>query len=148
MSRTGPRDAAVTSKIMARVGQKDGKAELLLRHALYHRGIRYRKNYKRLPGSPDVAIPWARVAVFVDGDFWHGNMWRLRGLHDLAALFPTNTEFWVAKVTRNMARDQKDTDELRRMGWKVLRYWESEILRDTDRIAAEVSETLEVIRSG
>lgn len=148
MKRVGPRDAAVTSRIMARVKGKDGRAERSLRAALYARRVRYRKHYRRLVGTPDIAVPWARVAVFVDGDFWHGNGWRHRGLPNLAAQFPTRTEFWVAKITRNMERDRHYTQALEKTGWRVLRYWESEILRDVDRIAAEIIGVLDGLRTG
>lgn len=148
MTRSGPRDAAVTSRIMAKVGKKDGEAERKLRAALYARGIRYRKHYKRLQGTPDLAIPWARVAVFVDGDFWHGNTWRVRGLPDLAAQFPSRTEYWVAKITRNMERDRRDTAALEERGWAVFRFWESDILKDAERIADRVASKLNEIRGG
>jgi len=133
---------------MASIRGKDGNAECLLRKALYARGVRYRKHYGRLPGTPDIAIPWAKLVIFVDGDFWHGNGWRLRGLPNLAAQFPTRTEYWVAKITRNMERDKRDTAELERRGWTVLRYWEIAILGDVDGVTDEVIRALEVIRSG
>jgi DNA mismatch endonuclease (patch repair protein) len=148
MRRTGPRDEAVTSRIMASIRGKDGKAECRFRRALYARGIRYRKHYKRALGTPDVAIPWARVAVFIDGDFWHGNGWRLRGLPDLASLFPTRTEYWVAKITRNIERDKRYTAELERQGWTVLRFWESEVLQDVDHVVDHVVCVLEELRWG
>ena len=145
--RTRTRDAAVTSRIMASVKGKDSRAERSLRTALYARGVRYRKHYRRLLGTPDIAVPWAKVAVFVDGDFWHGNAWKLRGLPDLAAQFPNRTEFWVAKITRNMERDRLYTEQLEAQGWRVLRYWESDILRDADRVAAEIAGLLDGLRT-
>src|SRR5262245_52813893 len=107
-----PRDPAVTSRIMRKIRGKDGKAERKLRTALYNEGLRYRKNYKKVLGTPDIVFVSARVAVFVDGDFWHGNAWRLRGLPDLASLFPTRTDYWVAKINRNMARDAQQSERL------------------------------------
>jgi DNA mismatch endonuclease, patch repair protein len=148
MRRTGPRDPAVTSRIMSKIRGKDGKAECQLRRELSCRKVRYRKHYGRVLGTPDIAIPWAKVAVFIDGDFWHGNAWRLRGLPNLAALFPTRTEYWVNKITRNMKRDRAYTAKLRRLGWTVLRFWESEILKDAGRVADRVIRVLNDIRSG
>jgi DNA mismatch endonuclease (patch repair protein) len=68
--------------------------------------------------------------VFVDGDFWHGNAWRVRELDSLADLFPTNTDWWVAKIEGNVERDHRVTAELKQAGWQVLRVWESAILED------------------
>ena len=147
MRRTGRRDKAVTSRIMSLIRGKDGKAERSFRKALYAKGVRYRKHYRRLPGTPDVAIPWAKVTVFIDGDFWHGNAWKLRGLPNLAAQFPTKTGYWVKKITRNIERDKKNSRELKRRGWIVLRFWESDILRDVDRVVDGVVSVLKAIRS-
>jgi len=77
-----------------------------------------------------MVMPKYRLVVFVDGDFWHGNAWRLRGLPRFEDQFPTNTEFWVEKIRRNMQRDTEVTVALRAAGWRVIRVWESEILTD------------------
>lgn len=148
MKRNGPRDPAMTSRIMSKIRGKDGKAEWKFRQALYRRGVRYRKHYKKLLGTPDIAIPWARLAIFIDGDFWHGNTWRLRGLPDLASLFPTRTDYWVAKVNKNVARDRRYTKELRRSGWIVQRFWESDILANVESVVDKVVRTLNEIRVG
>ena len=134
------RDPAVTSRMMAAVRNKDGKAEMALRRRLWAIGLRFRKHHKGLVGKPDIVFPGPRIVVFVDGDFWHGNAWRLRGLPSLADLFPSRTEWWVAKIERNMARDQEVTEALAGAGWTVLRYWESRVLADIDAVAAEVEE--------
>ena len=123
--------------MMAAVRSKDSKAELLLRRALWRKGLRYRKHAK-LTGKPDVVFGSARIVVFVDGDFWHGNAWRLRGLPNLEAMFPHRTEWWVKKINRNMERDLEVTVALKREGWKVLRFWESAVLRDVERIANRI----------
>jgi len=120
------------------VKAKDSRAELLLRRALWRRGLRYRK-HARVLGRPDLLFGPSRTAVFVDGDFWHGNAWRLRGLPSLAAQFPHRRRWWVRKISRNMERDAEVTAELRRQGWKVLRYWESQVLRAPERIADRVA---------
>lgn len=125
-----PRDPAVTSRMMAAVRNKDSRAELMLRRELHRRGLRYRLHAKSVPGRPDLVFPRRRLAVFVDGDFWHGNAWRLRGLERLEDLFPTRTEWWSAKIRRNMERDQEVTAALLGLGWRVLRFWESDILAD------------------
>lgn len=132
------RDPSVTSRMMSAVKNKDSRAELLLRSELWIRGCRYRKNFSKVFGRPDVAFLKARVAVFVDGDFWHGNAWRLRGLTSLEDMFPTRTEWWVNKIAGNMERDRRVTQRLHDEGWLVLRYWESRVLVDAKRVANEV----------
>lgn len=127
---------------MATVRNKDSKAELALRSALHRRGLRYRLHAKDLAGRPDVVLPRHRLAVFVDGDFWHGNAWRLRGLSKLEDLFPTRTEWWCSKIRRTMERDAEVSAELRAAGWRVVRVWESEVLADPEGVANEVERLL------
>lgn len=136
MSRA--RDPAVTSRMMAAVKNKDSKAELMLRKRLWVVGLRYRKHHSGLVGRPDIVFPGARVAVFVDGDFWHGNAWRLRGLASLADLFPNRTDWWVRKIERNMQRDREVTDALTKAGWLVMRVWESRVLAEAEVVAEEI----------
>ncbi len=91
-----PRDPQTTSRMMAAVHNKDSKAEIAIRKRLFAFGLRYRKHYKvkALPRRTiDIAFPRRKIAVFIDGDMWHGNAWRLRGLNSLEELFPTRTEW-------------------------------------------------------
>lgn len=81
-----------TRKRMSKVKLKGGKAEILLAKALWHQGYRYRKNDKRLPGSPDIAILKYHIAVFVDGEFWHGKDWEARKMR-----LKRNREYWIEK---------------------------------------------------
>ena len=80
------RDPNITHKIMSAIKAKDTRPELILRKALWKRKHRYRVNYKKLPGKPDIAFTKYKVAVFCDGDFWHGHNWALRGLSSLRIL--------------------------------------------------------------
>lgn len=100
------------------------QCELVLRQALWAAGYRYRKNFGGLPGHPDVVFIRARVAVFVDGDFWHGRDWESRRQKLQAG---SNPDYWIAKIQRNMERDRETTSRLQGLGWTVLRFWESEI---------------------
>jgi DNA mismatch endonuclease (patch repair protein) len=113
--------------MMAAVRNKDSKAELALRKALHATGIRYRLHSRDVLGRPDIVIRKYRVAIFVDGDFWHGNAWRLRKLAALSELFPNRAGWWTAKIERNMERDREVTDGLEAGGWTVVRIWESDI---------------------
>ncbi|MFN2495901.1 MAG: very short patch repair endonuclease [Pseudonocardiaceae bacterium] len=133
-----PRDPAVTSRMMARVRSKDSKAELALRRALHARGFRYRLHGKDVLGRPDIVNRSRRLAIFVDGDMWHGNEHHRRGLASLADLFPTRTRWWVEKIEANMRRDREVTTTLREQGWTVIRLWESDVLADPDAAAQRV----------
>ncbi|MFT3901727.1 MAG: very short patch repair endonuclease [Niabella sp.] len=110
------------SRQMSRIRAKNTKPEIRLRKALWAAGIRYRKNVKNLPGSPDIAISKYKLAVFVDGDFWHGKDWHIKK-NKLA----TNRAFWIPKIERNMQRDREVTFTLQAMGFTVFRFWESDI---------------------
>jgi len=110
------------SNRMSRVKLKRNKTETLLAKALWHKGYRYRLNYKKLPGSPDIAILKYNIAVFVDGEFWHG-----KDFEQKKKRLKNNKEFWVEKIEENIYRDEKNDILLRQMGWIPLHFWESEI---------------------
>lgn len=114
--------------------------ELVLRKALSARGARYRLHYAKAAGKPDIAFVSARVAVFVDGDYWHGNQWRLRGFSSLDEQLENvaNREYWKRKIERNMARDRENDEKLRKAGWKVIRVWESDIKKDAQKAADRI----------
>ena len=125
------------SYCMSRIKGKDSRLELLVRSELHRRGLRFRKNVKELLGKPDVVFTAAKVAVFIDGDFWHGYRfpsWE----HKLS-------DFWKKKISKNRERDVKNQQMLRAMGWKVLRVWQHEIETDfggsIDRIVSTVRAT-------
>jgi DNA mismatch endonuclease (patch repair protein) len=145
----GRRDANVVSASMRRVRSRDTGPELALRKALWKRGLRYRLYAKKLPGKPDIVFARARIAVFVDGDFWHGNQWQLRGLDRLEDQFEgnANADYWVPKIRRTMIRDSDNTARLEYDGWQVLRFWESEVAKDLEscvtRIALAVTKRTE-----
>jgi DNA mismatch endonuclease (patch repair protein) len=106
--------------------------ELCLRRALWRLGLRYRTHWQKLPGRPDIVFPRARLAIFCDGDFWHGRNWaQLRPVLQRRA----NPLYWVAKIAANRARDERTRRAIRRRGWQVMRLWETEIRRDPALIA-------------
>ncbi len=123
-------------KNMSHIRAKDTTPEILLRKALWHCGLRYRKNYRQLPGSPDIAITRYRIAIFVDGDFWHAKGHREHPGEQIA----TNKEFWQKKLKRNVERDKEVNDELTDMDWVVLRFWESDIKKDLKKCVKTVCE--------
>lgn len=121
------RDPETTHKIMSAIHSKDTKPELTLRHALWKKGMRYRVSVKELPGKPDIVFTRAKIAIFCDGDFWHGHNWALRGIPSLEEELASYSEYWQKKIRRNIERDHENTSKLENDGWVVLRFWESDI---------------------
>lgn len=112
-------------KNMQAVKSKDSKIEVLLRQELWKRGLRYRKNVKYVFGHPDIAFIGKKIAVFCDSEFWHGYDWDNRK-NDIKS----NKEFWVAKIERNIARDEEVNNYLISHGWVILRFWGKQIQKD------------------
>lgn len=110
------------SKIMSKIRGKNSKPELLFRKALWVKGVRYRVNNKKLPGKPDVSIMKYRLAIFIDGEFWHGYDWSER-----KEQIKSNREFWIPKIERNLQRDKEVNRQLEEMGYTVFRFWAKEI---------------------
>ena len=131
------RDPKIVSKNMSKIHSKDTSIEIQLRKALWHKGYRYRKNDKRLPGSPDIAILRHRIAVFVDGEFWHGKDWETR-----KSRLKRNREYWIEKIEENMARDVRVDRELRELGWTPIHFWSKDVIKNTDACIAEILKLL------
>jgi DNA mismatch endonuclease (patch repair protein) len=104
--------------------------------------MRYRLHAKDVFGKPDLVVRSLRLAIFVDGDLWHGNLdeVRRRGRSSLAELFPSRTDWWVAKIERNQARDRDVTERLAADGWTVLRLWEHDVLTNPEAVAQSIFE--------
>ncbi len=113
--------------------------ERVLRTMLWRSGLRYRKNVKALPGRPDIVFSTARVAVFCDGDFWHGRDWK-RLFRKLCT--GTNAGYWVLKIKSNRNRDRRNNRLLEREGWTVIRLWETDIQRDPEQSARLIAEVV------
>ena len=133
------RTPEMTYKIMSAVKSKNIKPEIKLRRELWSRGLRFRVNYKLLFGKPDVVFTKAKIAVFCDGDFWHGHNWVIRGLPSLDAELEKYNKYWSLKILTNIERDKKVTFNLEKDGWIVLRFWESDI-KDNVKDCADVIE--------
>lgn len=121
------RTPEITHKIMSAVKSKNTRPELALRHALWARGLRYQVNVKGLKGKPDIVFTRAKIAVFCDGDFWHGHNWAIRGLGSLDEELEGYSQFWRDKIFGNVRRDKENTTNLEADGWIVIRIWESDI---------------------
>lgn len=127
------------SKNMRNIKSKDTSIEMLLRKTLWRKGYRYRKNYKKLPGKPDIALTKYKIAIFCDSEFFHGKDWEV--------LKPRlekgdNSEYWVKKISRNRERDDKINKQLLFAGWTVIRFWGKDIKRKTDECVKVIEETI------
>jgi DNA mismatch endonuclease, patch repair protein len=132
---TDTRTPADRRRIMAAVRRRDTGPELALRRALYHAGIRgWRCDYRRAPGRPDLAWPALRVAIFVDGAFWHGHPSRHRPGRSGA--------YWDNKIAANVARDRRIDAELRAAGWCAVRIWDFEVRQDVDSVVSMIVDVL------
>ena len=126
---------------MASIPSKDTKPERILGKAMWKKGLRYRKHYK-INGKPDFVFVSKKVAVFADGDFWHGNNWKIRGFKSLEDELNSYEPSWRDKIKRNIERDKQVNKTLKKDGWKVLRYWESDIKGNLSHIVEEIKNVL------
>jgi DNA mismatch endonuclease, patch repair protein len=110
---------------MSRIKAQNTKPEQRLRKILWALGLRYRKNVKSLPGKPDIIIRKYNLAIFIDGEFWHGFKWE-----EKKDKIKSNRDFWIPKIERNMQRDQEINQQLTEIGYTIIRFWEHQINRD------------------
>lgn len=124
---------------MSNIKNKDTKIEVKLRKALWEKGYRYRKNYKELPGKPDIVLTKYKIAIFCDSEFFHGKDWEVlkpqleRG---------KNAEFWINKISKNMQRDEDVNKQLSYMGWTVIRFWGKEITKNIEECIKVIEEVI------
>lgn len=126
-------------KNMQHIRSKDTKIEVMLRKALWEKGYRYRKNYKDLPGKPDIVLTKYKIAIFCDGEFFHGKDWEV--------LKPkleksNNGDFWIKKIARNIERDDEVDKQLLFLGWTVIRFWGNEIKLDPNKCVKVIEEAI------
>lgn len=126
-------------KNMSRIRGKDTSIEVTLRKALWKKGYRYRKNYKALPGRPDIALTKYKIAIFCDSEFFHGKDWEvLRPKLERGK----NPDYWVPKIERNMERDKEKDGALLFAGWTVIHFWGKDILKNTDECVKVIEELI------
>lgn len=126
-------------KNMQNIKSKDTGIEILLRRELWKRGYRYRKNYNKLPGKPDIALTKYKIVIFCDSEFFHGKDWEV--------LKPrlekgNNSNYWIKKISRNRERDEEINKKLLFLGWTVIRFWGKEIKKNVDECVKVVEETI------
>lgn len=133
-------------KNMRSIRSKDTKAEVILRKALWHRGYRYRKNYKLLPGKPDIVLTKYRICIFVDSEFFHGkdfeDGYKSNKYSSLKEQLEhgNQSEFWKKKIICNMERDCEVDAELRGLGWSILRFWSKDVTKNTEECVKAIEE--------
>ena len=126
-------------KNMQHIRAKDTKIEIILRKALWNKGFRYRKNYKLLPGNPDIALTKYKIAIFCDGEFFHGKDWEvLKPRLEIGS----NSDFWISKISKNREHDDEINKKLLFMGWTVIRFWGNDIKKNTDECIRVIEETI------
>lgn len=126
-------------KNMRHIKSNDTQIEVILRKALWSHGYRYRKNYKKLPGKPDIVMTKHKIAIFCDSEFFHGKDWpeleqRLKRSN--------NSEYWIKKIYRNIQRDKEVNEALENLGWTVLRFWGNDIKKDVAGCIKSVDEAV------
>ena len=126
-------------KNMQHIKSKDTSIEIPVRKALWQKGYRYRKNYKGLPGKPDIVLTKEKIAIFCDSEFFHGKDWEVLK----PRLEKTNNgEYWQKKISRNMEHDDEVNKQLLFLGWTVIRFWGEDILKKTDECIHVIEETI------
>ncbi len=126
-------------KNMQHIRSQNTNIEVILRKALWDKGFRYRKNYKKLPGKPDIALTKYKIAIFCDGEFFHGKDWEvLRPRLEKS----NNSEFWINKISKNRERDDEINKQLLFLGWTVIRFWGADITKHTDECVTVIEETI------
>ncbi len=126
-------------EVMKKIRPQNTSIEIDLRKALWHKGYRYRKNYAGLPGKPDIVLTKYKIAIFCDGEFFHGKDWEIlrprleKGKH---------SDYWVKKISRNIERDDEVNKQLLFLGWTVVRFWGKEIQKNTDACIRVIEEAI------
>ena len=126
-------------KNMQHIRSDNTKIEAILRKALWNKGYRYRKNYTELPGKPDIVLTKYKIAIFCDGEFFHGKDW---GVLKPKLEKGNNSEYWVKKITKNRERVEEVNKKLLSMGWTVIRFWGNDIKKHTEDCVQVVEETV------
>lgn len=124
---------------MSNIKNKDTSIEVELRKALWDKGYRYRKNYKKLPGKPDIVLTKYKIAIFCDSEFFHGKDWEALKVQLEKG---KNSKFWIDKISKNRERDDNINKQLNFMGWTVIRFWGKDIKKDIDECVKVIEEAI------
>lgn len=128
-----------SSKTMKKIKSNNSKAEVLLRKKLWEYGYRYRISNYCIKGKPDIVFTKRKLAIFIDGDFWHGYNWSNKKMK-----LKSNVNYWIPKIERNIQRDLEVNAFLKLQGWKVIRFWEHDVLDGVDLCVVKIMRVLEI----
>lgn len=124
---------------MQNIKSKDTSVEVKMRRELWRKGYRYKKNYKSLPGKPDIVLTKQKIAIFCDSEFFHGKDWEILKLRLEKS---NNGEYWKNKIERNMKHDDEVNKQLLFLGWTVIRFWGKDILKNTEECIQVIEESI------
>lgn len=130
-------------KNMQHIRSKNTEIECILRKALRKKEYRYRKNYTKIPGKPDIVLTKYKIAIFCDGEFFHGKDWEVQRKRIEKS---NNSDYWIMKIERNISRDEEINKRLKAMGWIVLRFWGKDIKKNTESCIKTIEEAIFDIR--
>lgn len=128
------------SRLMSKIKAKNTKPELKFRKALWAAGIRYRINDRSLPGCPDISVKKYKVAIFIDGEFWHGYNWL-----EKKKRIKANADYWISKIEKNILRDKTVNKELHELNYQVFRFWTREVDQHLGRCLKLILDYLNLI---
>lgn len=134
-----PKDKSSVSKNMSKIKSTNTSIELKLRKALWHKGYRYRKNYKQLPGTPDIVLTKYKIAIFCDSEFFHGKDWEVLKLRLESG---KNSDYWIKKIERNRNRDFENDRKLLYLGWTVIHFWGQDIMKQTNECIKVIEDAI------
>ena len=126
--------------IMSKIKGKDTKPEIVLRKYLWSKGLHYRKNYKKLPGKPDIVLTKYKVAVFVDSEFFHGKDWEVQKQKVRKG---SNADYWVKKIERNIERDKLKDQALKDLGWSIIHFWSKDVEKNVDQCYLQIVNSID-----
>lgn len=126
-------------KNMQHIRSKNTEIECILRSALWKKGYRYRKNYTKIPGKPDIVLTKYKIAIFCDSEFFHGKDWEIQKKKIEKS---NNSDYWIMKIERNISRDEDINKRLKAMGWVVLRFWGKDIKKNTESCIKIIEEAV------
>lgn len=124
---------------MSNIKSKDTSIEVLIRKALWNKGYRYRKNYKLLPGKPDIVLTKYKIAIFCDSEFFHGKDWEIKKEKLKKS---SNSNYWISKIERNMERDKENDQQLLFQGWTIVHFWGNDIKKHLDDCIKVIEELI------
>jgi DNA mismatch endonuclease, patch repair protein len=126
------------SNLMKKIKSDKTTPELLLQKALRKEGIKFRRNYKKLHGNPDLVLIDKKIAIFVDGEFWHGYRWK-----EKKKKIKANRQYWIPKIEKNIKRDKQNNRKLKKEGWKVIRFWQQQLKKDLQKCMKKIQRTID-----